>query len=106
MSEDDWGGALLIAGICRFVALWINGSMEAVTPWFRVAGAVTGFIFFALIFVSMVASTLLIDMPRSTGLIMYGAAAGQEIAAMYLAVMDARIYENGRRNRNRITPLR
>lgn len=106
MTEDNWGGALLVAGVVRFFALLINGSMEAVTPWFRVCGAVIGFTFFALIFFSMLMSAIFAVTPYSTGLIAWGALAGQEVAAMYLAVIDARIYENGRRSRSRTTGLR
>lgn len=107
MTEENWGGILLIAGIIRFIALFINGSMEAVTPWFRVAGAVMGFtLFFSILSSILLVSFLVPGIPTSPGIIMYGAAASQELAAMYLAVIDARIYENGRRNRIRTTGIR
>jgi hypothetical protein len=100
MSEQSWGVALLLAGITRTIGLIINGSIEAVTPWIRVAGAITGFTFFALIFFSMLVAVTLADKTLPTGLAVYGVLSAMEVAAMYLAVIDARIYQNGRRLRS------
>lgn len=107
MSEEDWGVLLLIAGLARFIALFINGSMEAITPWFRVAGSLIGFSLFFTIFSSIISARILEPgIPMSPGLIMYGLPACTEIAAMYLAVIDARIYQNGRRSRSRSASIR
>ena len=96
-NEDTWAVILLMIGIIRLIALIINGSMESVTPWFRAIGAVFGFSCFAVITYSMLASKFLLGAPYTTGLAMYPVAASCEVAAMYLAFMDARIYRNGRR---------
>lgn len=98
-SGWDWGMLLMLSGGLRLIGLIVNGSMESVTPWIRVAGAAVGFIYFALITASMVLAHLYLGAPLSTGIAPYGALALMEVAAMYLAVIDARIYQNGKRER-------
>lgn len=99
-EEYTWGWILLTVGGSRLLGLLINGSMEAVTPWIRAVGAIFGFACFATIGFSMLTAWLLISAAPSTGIAMYVAAACAELAAMYLAFIDARIYQNGVRNRN------
>lgn len=100
LSENTWGIVLFAVGVSRLIALIINGSMEAVTPWFRAVGATIGFTCFAIITYSMLVAKLFLEAPISTGLAMYLVAAACEVAAIYLAFADARIYQNGRRSRN------
>lgn len=99
-TESTWGWVLLIVGGSRLIGLIINGSMEAVTPWIRAVGAVFGFACFATIGFSMLAAWLFVSAAPPTGIAMYVVAACAETAAIYLAFVDARIYQNGVRNRN------
>lgn len=99
MTETSWSFWFLGVGIVRLAALFINGSMESVTPWFRAVGAIFGFMSFAAITYSMLVAKFILGAPISTGLAMYSVAATCEVAAIYLAFADARIYQNGRRSR-------
>lgn len=99
-TEYTWGWILLVVGGSRLLGLIINGSMEAVTPWIRAAGAVCGFACFATIGFSMLTAWWFIGAAPSTGIAMYVVASCAEVAAIYLAFIDARIYRNGVRNRN------
>lgn len=99
MNEGSWAIWFLLVGSIRLAALFINGSIEVVTPWFRAVGAVFGFMSFAVIVYSMLVAKFIFGAPISTGLAMYSVAATCEVAAIYLAFADARIYRNGRRNR-------
>lgn len=98
MPEESWAITLFLIGFGRLVGLIVNGSMEAVTPWIRVAGAIFGFAVFSVIGISMLFSYFILGAPPSTGLAVYIPAAGAEIAAMYLATIDARVYQDGKRN--------
>ena len=99
MNEESWAVALFVVGFCRLVGLIVNGSIEAVTPWIRVVGAIFGFSVFSIIATSMLVSKYYLGTPPSTGLAVYIPAACAEIAAMYLAVIDARVYRDGKRRR-------
>lgn len=100
MGEESWAFWFLFVGATRLIALFINGSMESVTPWFRAFGAIFGFMSFAVITYSLLAAKFILGTPVSTGLAMYSVAATCEVAAIYLAFADARIYQNGRRSRS------
>ena len=99
MSEESWAVALFVVGFCRLVGLIVNGSMEAVTPWIRVVGAIFGFSVFSIIATSMLVSKYYLGAPPSTGLAVYIPAACAEVAAMYLAVIDAKVHRDGKRRR-------
>lgn len=98
--SETWALILGISGFFRLIGLIVNGSMESVTPWIRVTGAAVGFTYFALITASILLSHFYLGAPLSTGLAPYGMLACMELAAMYLAVIDARIYQNGKRERS------
>jgi hypothetical protein len=98
MNEDSWAIVLFVIGTSRLIGLLVNGSMESVTPWIRVVGAICGFAVFSVIATSMLVSFFLLDAPPSTGLAIYIPAACTEIAAIYLAVIDARIYRDAKRS--------
>lgn len=102
MNENTWGVLLLFVGWSRIIGLIVNGSMESVTPWIRTIGAIFGFCCFAAITYSMLVAWLWLDAPPSTGIAMYLVASIMEVAAMYLAFVDARIYQNGRRRDSRV----
>lgn len=99
MTEESWSITFFFVGFCRLIGLIVNGSMEAVTPWIRVVGAMFGFSVFSIIATSMLVSKYYLGAPPSTGLAVYIPAACAEIAAMYLAVIDARVYRDGKYRR-------
>jgi len=98
-QEESWGWFLMMIGASGLIGLVINGSMESVTPWIRVGRAVLGCIAFSMIATSMFISWLVYGNPPSTGIAMYLPSASFEVAAIYTAIIDARVYRNGRRTR-------
>lgn len=101
LPEVFWGWLLLGLGVLRVIGLIINGSMKSVTPWIRVTGAFVGFACFAMITVSMIASVRLLGVVIPSGVEMYLVASCMEIAAIYFAFADARMYYDGSRNQSR-----
>lgn len=97
-TDHGIGSFMLIVGIAGLFGLVINGAMQSVTPWIRVARAVVGAMTFSLLGWNFVMATIMFDSPLSTGIAMYIPAAIFEFSAMYLAIQDARIHYNGRRN--------
>lgn len=100
-SEATWSIILFVIGISRLLGLIINGAMEYVTPWIRTIGALAGLYVFGIINTSLLYSIIALGNPASLGLAMCGCAFFGEIAAIVYAIMDARTYENGRRERRR-----
>lgn len=100
MPELLWGWFLLFVGVGGLVGLVINGSMESVTPWIRVCRAIVGCIVFSMIAVSMLVAWLILGHPPPIGIAMFAPACGFELAAIYYAMKDARIYRNGRQSRS------
>lgn len=100
-NESTWAIVLFIIGISRLFGLIVNGAMEYVTPWIRTVGALAGLYVFGLINTSLLYSVIALGNPASLGLAMCGCAFFGEIAAIVYAIMDARTYENGRRERRR-----
>lgn len=98
MTEDSWGILLFIVGTARLIGLIVNGSMESVTPWIRTIGAIFGFACFAVITYSMVVAAVYVGAPPSTGIAMYLVASVMEVSAIYLAFIDAKVYQHGRRD--------
>jgi hypothetical protein len=103
-SEQNWSLILFMIGTIRLAGLWVNGAMEAVTPWIRTAGAFGGLFVFGSILSSMIYAWVWLGVPPSTGLAPYGVGFIMEIASIVLAVSDARIYRNGSRERWRNQP--
>ena len=103
-TEETWSYTLFWVGTIRLAGLWINGAMEAVTPWIRTAGAFSGLFVFGSILSSMIYAWIWLGVPPSTGLAPYGVGFVMEIASIILAVADARIYRNGSRERRRNQP--
>jgi uncharacterized membrane protein len=99
MSEPAWAYSLFVIGTGRIIGLIINGSMESVTPWIRTFGAFCGLFVFGMITTSMLYAAFVLRSPPAAGISMYSVAFCAEVAAIYCAVIDARIYENGRRIR-------
>lgn len=99
MSETSWGWFLLSIGASGIIGLFVNGSMESVTPWIRVIRAMIGAVAFSMIASSMFISWVVYQNPPSTGMGVYFPMVAFEIAAIYCAIIDARIYQNGRRDR-------
>lgn len=99
MTEPEWAYSLFVIGVGRLIGLIINGSMESVTPWIRTFGALCGLFVFGMITTSMLYAAFAIGSPPAAGISMYSVAFCAEVAAIYCAVIDARIYENGRRIR-------
>jgi len=94
-TETQWGTFLLLTGITGLIGLFINGSMESVTPWIRVIRAIIGAIAFSMISVSLLITWLVYGNPPSTGIAMYVPCTIAEFWAIYNSITDARTYHNG-----------
>lgn len=97
-SETTWGVSLLFVGVLGAVGLFINGAMSAVTPWIRVFRAAIGALAFSLLAVGTFIAWVVHENPPSTDLGVYLPAVVFEFVSIYNAVVDARMYQNGRRN--------
>lgn len=102
-TEFEWGAILFASGLFGLVGLVVNGGMEAVTPWIRVTRALLGAAVFSMIGVGLLVTWLAYGNPPSTGLAMYWMMAVAEVVSIHNAIADARIYQNGRRNRRNPT---
>lgn len=99
MPEVCWGYLLTGTGVLGLIGLFVNGSMESVTPWIRVGRAIMGVITFSMLSVGLIIAhevySYILAVMLGFALPMVAA----EFGAIYYGIMDARIYQNGRRDR-------
>lgn len=96
-EERIWTAIFLSVGLGRLIGLIVNGSMQSVTVWIRFTGAVAGFMCFFTIAMSMLYAYVILKTAPPISMGMYIPAVGAEIAAMYISIQDARMYQNERR---------
>lgn len=99
MPENCWGYLLTATGLFGIIGLIVNGSMESVTPWIRVARATMGVITFSMLSVGLLISYVVYGNVLAVMLGFSLPMVASEFGAIYYGIMDARIYQNGRRDR-------
>jgi hypothetical protein len=99
MPEYCWAYLLTGTGALGIVGLIVNGSMESVTPWIRVGRAMMGIITFSMLSVGLIIAYEVYDYVLAVMLGFSLPMVAAEFGAIYYGIMDARIYQNGRRDR-------
>jgi hypothetical protein len=99
MPEYCWAYLLTGTGALGIIGLLVNGSMESVTPWIRVARAIMGVVTFSMLSVGLFISYQVYDNLLAVMLGFSLPMVASEFGAIYYGIMDARIYQNGRRDR-------